>query len=195
MARRLRLPISVMGRCSRPSGSKRTPIFMSGAVMRRMGRVDSESSPDSVTRMSHGARMPMSRRAVVPELPQFRGSSGCFGPFAPQPVMPPARLPSGCFSSDTSAPSARTQRIDERTSSESSTPVTRLVPSAIAENSTARCEMDLSPGTVMAPCIGPDSGAISVVAGPGSEACCRSGWAACWVSFSLDMAVLLRAKR
>ena len=103
----------------------------------------------------------MSRRAVVPELPQSSGSSGCLGPLAPHPVMPPARLPSGCFSSETSAPSARTQRIDERTSSESSTPITRLVPSAIAEKSTARWEIDLSPGTVMAPRNGLESGAIS----------------------------------
>ena len=48
--------------------------------------------------------------------------------------------------------------MDERTSSESSTPLMRVVPSAIAENSTDLWEMDLSPGTFTTPCKGLSSG-------------------------------------
>ena len=150
------------GSVSRPSGSKRAPIFMSGAVMRRMGRRCSESSPVSSTRTFHGASTPMSRRTVVPELPQSMGASGCEGPAAPHPVTPPAKLPSGCFSSDTCAPSWPTALMDERTSSESSTPESREVPSAMAANSTARCEMDLSPGTEAEPRRGAGSGLTTV---------------------------------
>ena len=87
----------------------------------------------------------MSKRVVVPELPQSIGSLGALGPFAPQPVMPPYRLPSGAFSRFTLAPSLLTRAKEARTSSESSTPERRGVPEAIAAKSTARCEMDLSP--------------------------------------------------
>ena len=164
MACSRREPHTVMGSVSRPSGRNRAPIFMSGAVMRRMGRRTSDSSPVSSTRTSHGASTPMSRRAVVPELPQSMGPSGWLGPRPPQPVTVPARLPSGCFSSDASAPSARTARMEERTSWESSTPERRDVPSAIAANSTARWEMDLSPGTRMEPRSGAGRGAATIVA-------------------------------
>ena len=127
-----------------------------------MGRRRSESSPASSTSISHGARMPMSKRVVVPELPQSIGSPGAMGPFAPQPVMPPYRLPSGAFSKFTLAPSLLIAPRELRTSSESSTPERREVPSAIAAKSTARCEMDLSPGTEMLPISGPLTGSIVV---------------------------------
>ena len=87
-------PCSVMGRVSAPAGSKCTPIFIRGAVMRRMGRLRSDSSPVISTVISHGASAPIKRRAVVPELPQSRGSEGCDGPSLPQPVTPPNKLPS-----------------------------------------------------------------------------------------------------
>ena len=51
--------------------------------------------------------------------------------------------------------------MEERTSWESSTPESWDVPSAMAENSTARWEMDLSPGTVAVPESGPLSGSIT----------------------------------
>ena len=162
MARRRRVPCTVMGRCSGDSGSKVAPIFASGATMRRMGRFCRLASPVMVTAMSHGATTPMSRRAVVPELPQSMGAAGWLGPSAPQPVTVPASVPSGCRSSATVAPRASTARMEARTSSESSTPVRCEVPSAMAAKSTARCEMDLSPGTWQAPASGPPKGSIVV---------------------------------
>ena len=133
----------------------------------------------------------MSRRAVVPELPQSMGASGLRGPEAPQPVMPPARLPSGCRSNETRAPSWLTALMDERTSSESSTPDTREVPSAMAANSTARCEMDLSPGTVAAPRNGAGKGSMTVRPTSG----CRDGADAADATGSCDMGMLLGRKR
>ena len=89
------------------------------------------------------------------------GPSGWTGPALPHPSTPPARLPSGCFSSDTWAPRACTASIEARTSAESSTPSKREVPSAIAENKMALCEIDLSPGTVTQPSSDPASGRIT----------------------------------
>ena len=162
MARRARLPHTVMGSVSGVSGTKSTPIFARGATMRRMGRFLSDSSPVMVTSMSQGATTPMSRRAVVPELPQSMGAAGWLGPSAPQPVTVPESDPSGWAFKSTSAPKASTARMDARTSSESSTPERCEVPSAMAANSTARCEMDLSPGTVTSPLKGPPKGSMIV---------------------------------
>ena len=162
MARRARLPHTVMGSVSGVSGLKSTPIFARGATMRRMGRFLSDSSPVMVTSMSQGATMPMSRRAVVPELPQSMGAAGWLGPSAPQPVTVPESDPSGWAFKSTSAPKASTARMEARTSSESSTPERCEVPSAMAANSTARCEMDLSPGTVTSPLKGPPKGSMIV---------------------------------
>ncbi len=162
MARRARLPHTVMGSVSGVSGTKSTPIFARGATMRRMGRFLSDSSPVMVTLMSQGATMPMSRRAVVPELPQSMGAAGWLGPSAPQPVTVPESDPSGWAFKSTSAPRASTARMEARTSSESSTPERCEVPSAMAANSTARCEMDLSPGTVTSPVKGPPKGSMIV---------------------------------
>ena len=162
MARRARLPHTVMGSVSGVSGTKSTPIFARGATMRRMGRFLSDSSPVMVTSMSQGATMPMSRRAVVPELPQSMGAAGWLGPSAPQPVTVPESDPSGWAFKSTSAPRASTARMEARTSSESSTPERCEVPSAMAANSTARCEMDLSPGTVTSPLKGPPKGSMIV---------------------------------
>ena len=115
-----------------------------------------------VTSMSQGATTPMSRRAVVPELPQSMGAAGWLGPSAPQPVTVPESDPSGWAFKSTSAPKASTARMEARTSSESSTPERCEVPSAMAANSTARCEMDLSPGTVTSPLKGPPKGSMIV---------------------------------
>ena len=149
--------------------------------------------------MSHGASTPMSRRTVVPELPQSMASSGCEGPKPPQPRMSPARLPSGRFSRLTSAPRARTAPMEERTSAESSTPDTCEVPSAIAEKSTERCEIDLSPGTRTAPDSGRASGSMRVVclvvASAGSACAAASPHTEDAGCSLVDMDMLLRRER
>ena len=171
----------------------------SGSAIRRIGRRRRESSPVSSTVMSHGASTPMSRRTVVPELPQSMASSGCEGPKPPQPRMSPARLPSGRFSRLTSAPRARTAPMEERTSAESSTPDTCEVPSAIAEKSTERCEIDLSPGTRTAPDSGRASGSMRVACSAAAPASLAGATAsphtvdACWSL--IDMNMLLRGER
>ena len=59
--------------------------------------------------------------------------------------------------------SSETAPMVERTSAESRTPVKREVPSAIAANSTARWDMDLSPGTRAAPSRGAPKGSMRVL--------------------------------
>ena len=56
--------------------SKRAPIRVSGAMMRRMGRRRSESSPVIVAANRCAARTPESSRVVVPELPASRWPAG-----------------------------------------------------------------------------------------------------------------------
>ena len=107
--------------------------------------------------------MPIRSREVVPEFPQSMGPSGCLGPSAPHPVTPPANVPSIWRSKETFAPKAETAPMVERTSAESRTPVKREVPSAIAAKSTARWDMDLSPGTRAAPSRGAPKGSMRVI--------------------------------
>lgn len=127
-----------------------------------MGRFLSDSSPVMVTSMSHGATMPMSRRAVVPELPQSMGAAGLAGALGAPAGDGAGKRSVGWAFKSTSAPKASTARMEARTSSESSTPERCEVPSAMAANSTARCEMDLSPGTVTSPLKGPPKGSMIV---------------------------------
>ena len=52
------------------------PIISSGAIIRAMGRRESDSSPVSWLLKSCPARMPLNIRIVEPELPQSRGEAG-----------------------------------------------------------------------------------------------------------------------
>lgn len=56
------------------------PIWLSGSMIRFMGRFWMEASPVRVTEKSCAERMPEIRRVVVPLLPQSRTCSGFFKP-------------------------------------------------------------------------------------------------------------------
>ena len=63
-------PVTVRGGRPPSAAAIRAPIAASGAITRRIGRRDSDTSP--IIRLVNGAaaRMPASSRIVVPELPQ-----------------------------------------------------------------------------------------------------------------------------
>ena len=128
--------------------SYQAPISHNGFKILPMGRVHKLSSPVSLALTFHGASTPIKRRAVVPEFPQSISASPLnFGPRSPHPVIVPLRLPPSCRSKSTRAPNARTADIELCTSALSNTPLRCVVPVAIAPNSTARCDMLLSPDT------------------------------------------------
>src|SRR5262249_43737886 len=84
-------------------------------------------------------RIPSMRRAVVPELPQFKRDAGC--------EMRDARTVTRVsVMALISVPSWRSTRALDFTSSPVSKPVTSLVPRASAASISTRCEMLLPPG-------------------------------------------------
>ncbi len=84
----------------------------------------------------------------MPALPQSIGAAGSVSPRRPAPAM--RSLPSSA--SPTSTPSARTAASVDSVSSERPSPRISLSPSAIAPIRSARCEIDLSPGSSTPPC-------------------------------------------
>ena len=111
-----------------PSVSTPAPIRISGSAIRRIGRELSDSSPASSNRRPRWpARIPGSRRASVPALPQSIGSAGGCSPRSPTPAI---RRVSP--SSSTRTPSARTAAIVDSVSPERPNPVTTDSPSATA---------------------------------------------------------------
>ena len=90
---------------------------------------------------------PKARRTPVPELPKSSGASGLMRPDTPTPRM--RQVPSASRVAE--APSAFIAFAVLRTSSPSSRPFTTVSPMATAPNISARCDMDLSPGTRMVP--------------------------------------------
>ena len=93
----------------------------------------------------------------MPALPQSIGASGSRRPSSPTPAM---RSASGS-SSTTATPSERTAARVDSVSSERPKPRTRVSPSLTAPTSSARWEIDLSPGTRSAPRM-LTAGAISI---------------------------------
>ena len=79
---------------------------------------------------------------MVPELPQSSGACGSFRPCSPTPSTPPAV---------TWTPSARRQEAVLATSSPVARFSIRAEPAATALRISARCEIDLSPGTATEP--------------------------------------------
>ena len=133
---------------ARRSSPRAPPSRESGAATRSIGRELSESSPvSSKRRPSWPARRPGSSRASVPAFPQSIGASGSRSPESPRPRT---RSTSGS-SSSTETPSDRTAAIVDSVSSERPNPRTIVSPSHTAPTSSARCEIDLSPGTRSAP--------------------------------------------
>ncbi len=100
--------------------------------------------------MSCPAMTPIMSREPVPELPKSSGPGGWLSPPTPRPST------SQCRSRlDAGAPRAATARAVLITSSASSSPRMRVRPVARAPRISARCEMDLSPGTRTRPKSGP----------------------------------------
>src|SRR6266540_1100676 len=134
----------------RPSAvSSFAPMRSSGSATRSTGRPSSDSSPVSSKRPSCPARIPASSRSSVPAFPQSIGLPGSCRPCSPRPWT----RTRSTSSSATSAPSERTARRVASVSPERPNPATVVSPSTIAPSRTARCEIDLSPGTETWPTI------------------------------------------
>ena len=122
------------------------PIMDSGSMMRFMGRFWMDASPVRVTSKFWAARMPEIRRMVVPLLPQSSSPAGRFSPRMPFPCTstrsPRLSMPT---------PIRRKQAMVERQSAPWRKPRISVNPLAMEPNMTARCEMDLSPGTASSP--------------------------------------------
>src|SRR3954468_21814664 len=123
-----------------------------GSRMRCIGRFRRLASPSKVTVIGQPATAPISRRQPVPELPKSSASCGCRKPPTPTPCTRQAPSPVR----STLAPSARMALPVLRTSSPSSSPKIRVSPTASAPKISARCEIDLSPGTRTRPASAPE---------------------------------------
>src|ERR687887_1085104 len=123
------------------------PSTASGSAMRSTGRRRSESSPVSSKVPDCPARSPARRRSVVPELAQSIGASGSRRPRSPTPSTRTVSTSSSC----TVTPNARSAAIVASVSSERPKWRTSASPSPTAPSISARCEIDLSPGTAMCP--------------------------------------------
>jgi len=115
------------------------PRALKGATRRRIGRARSDVSPVSVETNGRPANAPAISRNVVPELPQSNFALGVVQPVTPGDLT---------TSPENSTPRPRSRSSVEETSAPGPRPDTQLSPSAIAARISARCDSDLSPGTV-----------------------------------------------
>ena len=99
---------------------------------------------------------PISKRVDVPLFPMSSASRGWSRPPTPTPSITHSPSPVRSML----APIARMAAAVARTSCPSSSPVTRLVPTASADNIKARCEMLLSPGIAILPLSGADAATL-----------------------------------
>ena len=141
------VPMTASGRRPPSRPTKRAPIARSGVVTRAIGRRHSDSSPVKKLVKGWVATSPIKRRAPVPELPRSSTASGSASPPSPTPCM--VHAPSALRSIGT--PRRRSARAVLSTSSPSSKPAMRVVPTATAPKISARCDTDLSPGIAMRP--------------------------------------------
>jgi hypothetical protein len=119
----------------------------SGRTMRPMGRRRICVVPLRKLTNCCPTSRPVSMRIVVPELPQSRTSLGSCKPSRPRPwtINSVGVMTSIC------TPNWRITLTVERQSPPSRKLRTCVAPAAMLPNMTARCEMDLSPGTVQRP--------------------------------------------
>ena len=153
-------PRTISGR--RPPGEAliSAPICDSGSMTRPIGRPDRLASPINVVVIGWLATSPMSRRVEVPLFPMSSASRGWSSPPTPTPWM--RHSPSSWRS--IVAPIARIAAAVASTSCPSSSPVTRLSPTASAESISERCEMLLSPGIAIHPLSGTEAEKLRGVA-------------------------------
>ena len=93
------------------------------------------------------AMRPRQSLTPVPALPKSSGASGLARPATPTPLT--CQAPSAPVV--TLAPSASMARAVASTSSDSSRPRMRVSPTEMAPSISARCDIDLSPGTRIRP--------------------------------------------
>jgi hypothetical protein len=146
-------PRTIKGR--RPPGEAEmsAPICDNGSMTRPIGRPDRLASPTKVVAIGWLETRPISRRVEVPLLPMSSASRGWSRPPTPTPSITHSPSPVRSIF----APIARIAAAVARTSCPSSSPLTRLVPTASADNIRARCEMLLSPGIAILPLSGADA--------------------------------------
>ena len=152
-----RAPASVSGKRPSVEDSVRAPIRSSGSSTRRIGRLRKEASPSNVAVTGQPATAPSMSRQPVPELPKSSTVAGSAKPPTPTPWTSHSPAPRR----STTAPSARSTFAVLSTSSPSSNPPMRVAPTASAPRISARCEIDLSPGTRTRPLSGPSRRAVS----------------------------------
>src|SRR3990167_10877560 len=121
------------------------PICTKGRLTRSIGRLRKLLSPSSSLSKFCPARRPANKRMHVPEFPQSIILAGFFKPYLPTPCTttrsetgPSINTPIDCNAFNVDKQSAASKK-----------PLMVVVPVAIAPNRSARCEIDLSPGTVI----------------------------------------------
>ena len=120
------------------------PICVNGVITRSIGRLHSESSPVNTLSKGWPPSSPARSRMAVPELPTSRSLCGACNPRSPTPCME-ISVALGCW---ISTPSVVIAAMVARQSSPARNPLTSVRPLAMLPSSNARCETDLSPGTV-----------------------------------------------
>ena len=93
------------------------------------------------------AATPISSLTPVPEFPRLRTPCGSESP----PTPHPATCQDFSFNFSILAPNALRADMVQKTSSLSNNPLMRVVPAVSAPKMRARCDMDLSPGTLIVP--------------------------------------------
>jgi hypothetical protein len=122
------------------------PISLSGSIILDIGRFESDSSPQRIESKLCALKSPVINRIEVPELPKSRGFKEGLKPFIPTPLITTLE-PSLSILTPISLNAFNVARV----SSPSKKPDTFVTPFAIEPSIIERCEIDLSPGTLIEP--------------------------------------------